>query len=60
MKYNLSVLRGSDDKYVYELNRNSEDVDSLLDDWMTVENFQHCTIIRKAIEKGIGYRRWKK
>ena len=39
MKYNLSRLRGSDDKYIYELNRDSSQIDYYPDDWMTKENF---------------------
>lgn len=58
----LSVLRGCDKKYVYELNRNAEDID-IVDSsiqYMTEENYRHAVVIEKATELGIGYRRWKK
>ena len=60
MKYNLSALRGSDDKYIYELNRNPEDVDQEPLNWTNFENYKHTDTIVKAKEYGIGYRRWKK
>ena len=66
MDHDLNVLRGSDENFVYELNRNSSDVD---DDNFTIEDAlndekgfinRHVTVIDKAKELGIGYRRWSK
>ncbi len=59
MMYDLELLRGCDEKYVYEFTRNAKEIDEALEDWYTVENYQHCYIINKAKEFGIGYRRWK-
>lgn len=54
----LSVLRGFDEKYIYELTRNSKDIEDEVTDWMNFENFQHSQIREKAAEYGIGYKRW--
>ena len=62
MNRNLSVLRGCDKKYVYELNRNAEDID-IVDSsiqYMTEENYKHAMVIESAKSLGVGYRRWKK
>ena len=63
MDYNLSVLRGIDEKYVYELTRDSSEID----EHMTFEELilsedsaQHERIIDVAIRNGIGYRRRKR
>lgn len=58
MSYNLEVLRGCDEKYIYELTRDASQIDKEPDDWMNFENFEHGRIIEKAKELGIGYRRW--
>lgn len=58
MSYNLEVLRGCDEKYIYELTRDASKIDKEPDDWMNFENFEHGRIIEKAKELGIGYRRW--
>lgn len=59
MDYDLDILRGCDEKYTYEFNRNPTDIDDMPEDWMTFENFNHADIIRLAKEYGIGYRRWE-
>lgn len=61
---NLSVLRGIDNKYIYELTRSAEDVD----EYMTIaelmsfedENARHENVISIARQYGIGYRRWRR
>ena len=58
MEYKLEVLRGCDEKYIYEFNRDASDIDDEPDDWMNFENFEHGRIIEKAKALGIGYRRW--
>lgn len=62
MDYGLEILRGCDEKYIYELSRNKHDIDDMpklsifeLDE----ENYRHIQMIRKATEYKIGYRRWK-
>lgn len=59
MEYDLDVLRGCDEKYTYEFNRNPAEIDEPMEDWMNFENYNHVNIIRLAKEYGIGYRRWK-
>ncbi len=64
MDFKLAKLRGIDEKYVYEFNRNTDDVDEkvLLEN---VYDFSetlvaHAANVDYAKEKGIGYRRWKR
>ena len=59
MEYDLSVLRGCDEKYTYEFTKDADDIDDMPDDWMSEENYQHCMMITQAKNYGIGYRRWK-
>lgn len=62
MGYNLKILRGIDEKYVYELSRNETEVDrhvtmeELLDSDGDLS--RHDDVIRYAETWGIGYRRW--
>lgn len=56
-KYDLMVLRGCDEKYTYELNRNDDDVDVLPNIWQSEENFRHTQVVNVAKENGFGYRR---
>jgi hypothetical protein len=58
MDYELEVLRGCDQRYVYEFTRNASEIDEMPDDWMNFENFEHGRIIEKAKALGVGYRRW--
>lgn len=58
MVHRLTMLRGCDETYVYELTRDALQIDDLPDDWQNEENYQHSIII-KAKDAGIGYRRWK-
>ena len=61
MKYNLKVLRGIDEKFVYELNRNALDIDEMFSVIDTDEfSSRHNKVIEKAEQLGIGYRRWKR
>jgi SPP1 gp7 family putative phage head morphogenesis protein len=61
MDYNLKVLRGIDDKYIYELTRNADEVDeytplSKIDEFSA----RHEQVISDAKAYGIGYRRHKR
>ena len=61
--YELSVLRGIDEKYVYELNRDAkvaENMPTLADLLQDFELARHAKVIEKARERGYGYRRWKR
>lgn len=61
MDYKLEVLRGIDEKYIYELTRNPEDIDEhtpLFE--LTEEDGRHEQVIGTAQHYGIGYRRWKR
>lgn len=58
---NLKLLRGIDQHYVYELTRNSQDLDQNIPLFeITDYDSRHEIVIRKARELGIGYRRWKR
>ena len=57
--YRLAVLHGCDEKYTYEFTRNADDIDEMLLEWDTEENYWHCKMIEKAESMNIGYRRWK-
>ena len=57
--FNLIILRGCDEKYVYELSRKNLTIDELPDNWTIYENYLHCSNIYKAQEMKVGYRRWK-
>ena len=56
--FNLDVLHGCDEKYTYELTRNTTLIDDIPEVWDTSENFYHARVILKAKEYGFGYRRW--
>lgn len=58
MQYDIEILRGCDEKYIYEFTRNASEIDESPDDWMNFENFEHAMVIKKAKTLGIGYRRW--
>ena len=60
-KYELESLRGVDEKYIYQLSRESSDLDehiSIFD--LTEEDGRHEQVIEIAKNLGIGYRRWKR
>lgn len=58
MDNDLEVLRGIDDKYVYELTRNPEDIDKHVSIFELGENdARHSAVIIEAEKLGIGYRR---
>lgn len=57
--YNLKVLRGTDYKYTYELNRNKKEVDEVDIFSITDEDGIHTLNINRAKKYNIGYRRWK-
>lgn len=59
-EYDLTVLRGCDEKYTYELNRNADDIDDSDNvDWQSEEGFRHCKVVDIAKENSFGYRRRK-
>lgn len=59
MDSKLEVLRGIDEKYVYELNRNPADRDTHLPIFDIDEySARHDRVISRAEELGIGYRRY--
>ena len=61
MSYGLQILRGIDEKFVYELNRNSVDIDEEFSVGKTDESsFRHNWVIKRAKSMGIGYRRWRR
>ena len=56
----LAVLRGIDEKFIYELTRNANEIDEYMPFWELNEfNFRHNEVIRRALFMGIGYRRWE-
>nr|DAI35746.1 MAG TPA: minor capsid component [Caudoviricetes sp.] len=59
--YELSILRGIDEKYVYELNRFPQDIDKI-PSFAEAEElvFRHSMVIQEAKRRGFGYRRWKR
>lgn len=60
----LAVLRGIDEKYIYELTRNSEEIDEPLSLFelmeLNGEYGRHEKVIDTARKMKIGYRRWKR
>ena len=57
-KYNLAILRGVDERFAYELNRNPEDIDELMNIFEIDEySARHNIVIGEAMERGYGYRR---
>ena len=58
-RYKLARLRGIDEKFVYEIDRNAADIDET--ELSTTEyNYKHWDNVRKAKVYGFGYRRWSK
>lgn len=58
-KYNLNVLRGTDEKYTYEFNRFSDIINehkSIFE--LTEEDAAHEDSITRAEMAHIGYKRW--
>ncbi len=64
IKYKLSVLRGIDEKFIYELNRNFKGSNSKLptveDLKETFYDFRHQIVENIAKELKIGYQRWQR
>lgn len=58
--YNLEVLRGVDEKYIYEFTRNSDMIDEpgIMSELKEEEDYLHEKSIINAKNVGIGYRRW--
>lgn len=55
----LKELYGIDSKYIYKLNRNSNDIDVIEDLELNSEDVQHFFMINTAKNLKIGYRRYK-
>ncbi|MCM1112878.1 MAG: phage minor capsid protein [Muribaculum sp.] len=57
--YDLEVLRGIDEKYIYELTRNADDIDEpIYFSEATEYDLRHSIILELARSLQIGYRRW--
>ncbi len=67
-KFNLARLRGVDEKFVYELNRNAEDIEFTTYTFEDLEELlspeknkdRHKYINMNAKKSGFGYRRWRR
>ena len=59
MNYGLIRLRGCDERYTYELTRDSSNIDEYPYDSLDMEDCRHSVVIELAHEYGFGYRRWK-
>lgn len=62
MDNSLEVLRGIDEKYIYELTRNQEEIDEPSSSIFEINeySFRHEEVIREAKRLGIGYRRYQR
>ena len=59
--FNLSRLRGIDERFVYEFNRNAKDIDKTISLFEIGEfDFRHAQVIEEAKKLGVGYRRWSR
>ena len=60
-KYNLGKLRGVDDKYIYELDRNGNPTLTrpTLDDVIEDNSIYHIQAIDYSIKNNVSYTRWK-
>ena len=60
-KYNLGKLRGVDDKYIYELDRNGNPTltQPTLDDVIEDNSIYHIQVIDYSIKNNVSYKRWK-
>ena len=62
--FNVKRLRGIDEKYIYELNRNKSDNElaeyALTEIYKIGLDFEdyHTAVMLKALIEGFGYRRW--
>ena len=62
-RYELSVLRGIDEKYVYELSRDAkfvENTPTLAEVLQDSELTRHAKVVEIARRRGYGYRRKKR
>lgn len=59
----LKMLRGIDERFIYELNRNVEDIETLnltIEDMQDGYQGQHFKVTEEAKRQKIGYRRWRR
>ena len=57
--FNLACLRGIDEKFIYELNRNAQDKEMIFSlEFANEFNFRHNQVAELAQMTGVGYRRW--
>lgn len=62
IKYDLKILRGCDERYIYEINRNADDIDPLMSIGELMDSddsYRHNKVIERAMENGFGYKRRK-
>lgn len=59
IKYNLKVLRGIDEKYTYEYNRNKSGETKIPTIFDEEIGYEHIMSIQFAIDNNIHYKRWK-
>ena len=57
--YDLKCLRGKDDIYTYQMDRNIGSIDEIPEDGLRFEDYRHTLMIRDAKRFGFGYHRWK-
>lgn len=58
-KYKLSKLRGIDDKYIYELDRNKKPILDIPDNYFEQDcGYEHLMNIQYAIDNDVYYMRW--
>lgn len=64
ISYGLKLLRGIDERYIYEFSRNPLEIDNYatMEEMMNSDGdlARHEAVIARAEELGIGYRRWKR
>ena len=62
IEYDLKVLRGIDERYLYQISRSDKYIDEMLSDAreLTEESARSEAVKIQAKELGIGYRRWNR
>ena len=61
LEYQLEILRGIDERYIYEFTRDARNIDDYQGMFeMTEYDVRHNLVIRSAVLHGIGYRRWSR
>ena len=61
INFQLAILRGVDEFFIYEFNRNPDDKEEILPiEYANVFNVRHNWVAELAVSLGIGYKRWAK